>query len=86
MQLSNSWHVHPHHLIHYLFLVSFIGPDWASTNIGVIFCIECSGIHRGLGVHVSKVKSLTLDRWHEDAVKVSLSQILVSFHSLWLVS
>jgi len=44
-------------------------PDWASTNLGVIFCIECSGIHRGLGVHVSKVKSLTLDRWHEDTVK-----------------
>ena len=52
------------------FLNFFLGPDWASTNIGVIFCIECSGIHRGLGVHVSKVKSLTLDRWHEDAVKV----------------
>ena len=46
------------------------GPDWASTNLGVVFCIECSGMHRGMGVHVSKVKSLTLDRWHEDLVKV----------------
>ncbi|XP_065066987.1 arf-GAP with coiled-coil, ANK repeat and PH domain-containing protein 3-like isoform X2 [Rhopilema esculentum] len=44
-------------------------PDWASTNLGVVFCIECSGMHRGMGVHISKVKSLTLDRWHEDLVK-----------------
>eukprot|EP00794_Sanderia_malayensis_P020122 gene20123-22094_t len=44
-------------------------PDWASINIGVVFCIECSGMHRGLGVHVSKVKSLTLDRWEEHYVK-----------------
>ena len=60
-------------------MISFVGPDWASTNIGVIFCIECSGIHRGLGVHVSKVKSLTLDRWHEDAVKVCLFVCLFVF-------
>ena len=31
-------------------------PEWASLNLGVIICIECSGIHRGLGVHLSKVK------------------------------
>lgn len=30
-------------------------PDWASLNIGVTLCIECSGIHRSMGVHVSKV-------------------------------
>mmetsp|Transcript_4099 Transcript_4099/g.7910 ORF Transcript_4099/g.7910 Transcript_4099/m.7910 type:complete len:481 (-) Transcript_4099:119-1561(-) len=37
-------------------------PDWASLNMGVIVCIECSGVHRSLGVHVSKVRSLTLDK------------------------
>ncbi|EFJ48703.1 hypothetical protein VOLCADRAFT_117454, partial [Volvox carteri f. nagariensis] len=36
-------------------------PDWASLNLGCLLCIECSGVHRQLGVHVSKVRSLTLD-------------------------
>ncbi|KAF5281108.1 hypothetical protein FQR65_LT02974 [Abscondita terminalis] len=34
---------------------------WLSTNFGVIVCIECSGIHRDLGVHISRIQSLTLD-------------------------
>lgn len=37
-------------------------PEWASINHGILCCIECSGIHRSLGVHVSKVRSLTLDK------------------------
>ncbi|CAK4029337.1 ribosylation factor GTPase-activating cnt6 [Lecanosticta acicola] len=35
--------------------------DWCSINLGVLLCIECSGIHRSLGTHISKVRSLTLD-------------------------
>ena len=36
-------------------------PEWASLNYGVVLCVECSGAHRGLGVHVSKVRSAILD-------------------------
>ncbi|XP_037831092.1 arf-GAP with SH3 domain, ANK repeat and PH domain-containing protein 2 isoform X2 [Kryptolebias marmoratus] len=36
-------------------------PEWLSTNLGILTCIECSGIHREMGVHVSRIKSLNLD-------------------------
>lgn len=32
-------------------------PEWASLNLGILLCIECSGVHRNLGVHISKVHS-----------------------------
>ncbi|CAK9859996.1 unnamed protein product [Sphagnum jensenii] len=38
-----------------------VEPDWASLNLGILLCIECSGVHRNLGVQISKVRSLTLD-------------------------
>ena len=38
-------------------------PSWASTNLGVFVCIQCSGCHRELGVHISKIKSINLDSW-----------------------
>uniref|UniRef100_A0A669DJ58 ArfGAP with GTPase domain, ankyrin repeat and PH domain 2 n=1 Tax=Oreochromis niloticus TaxID=8128 RepID=A0A669DJ58_ORENI len=36
-------------------------PTWASLNLGALICIECSGIHRNLGTHLSRVRSLALD-------------------------
>nr|XP_040060025.1 arf-GAP with GTPase, ANK repeat and PH domain-containing protein 1-like isoform X1 [Gasterosteus aculeatus aculeatus] len=36
-------------------------PTWASLNLGALICIECSGIHRNLGTHLSRVRSLDLD-------------------------
>ncbi|CAG9813707.1 unnamed protein product [Phaedon cochleariae] len=50
------------------------GPRWASWNIGVFLCIRCAGIHRNLGVHISKVKSVNLDSWTPEQV-VSLQQM-----------
>jgi len=38
-------------------------PDWASINTGALLCVQCAGVHRSLGVHVSKVRSVTLDSW-----------------------
>ncbi|XP_041359323.1 stromal membrane-associated protein 2-like isoform X7 [Gigantopelta aegis] len=44
------------------------GPRWASWNLGVFLCIRCAGIHRKMGVHVSKVKSVNLDSWNAEQV------------------
>jgi len=41
-------------------------PAWASTNLGVVFCIRCSGAHRKLGTHLSKVLSIKIDRWSDE--------------------
>jgi len=38
-------------------------PTWASINLGILICLNCSGVHRSMGVHISKVRSLTLDLW-----------------------
>ena len=43
-------------------------PEWASVNLGIVMCIECSGIHRNLGSHVSQVRSLFLDCLSEEQV------------------
>uniref|UniRef100_A0A8C1JJW6 Arf-GAP with coiled-coil, ANK repeat and PH domain-containing protein n=1 Tax=Cyprinus carpio TaxID=7962 RepID=A0A8C1JJW6_CYPCA len=45
-------------------------PRWASINLGITLCIQCSGIHRSLGVHFSKVRSLTLDMWEPELLKL----------------
>ncbi|GCE98039.1 hypothetical protein ZYGM_004657 [Zygosaccharomyces mellis] len=41
-------------------------PRWASWSLGVFVCIKCAGVHRSLGTHISKVKSVDLDIWQEE--------------------
>lgn len=38
-------------------------PQWASVSFGTVFCLECSGVHRSLGVHISFVRSIAMDSW-----------------------
>jgi stromal membrane-associated protein len=44
------------------------GPKWASWSIGVFLCINCAGVHRSLGTHISKVRSATLDKWTDEQI------------------
>ncbi|XP_069790486.1 arf-GAP with GTPase, ANK repeat and PH domain-containing protein 1 isoform X4 [Narcine bancroftii] len=50
-----------------------LSPDWASLNLGALMCIECSGIHRNLGTHLSRVRSLDLDDWPVELIRVMSS-------------
>ncbi|OZJ04193.1 hypothetical protein BZG36_02187 [Bifiguratus adelaidae] len=61
-------------------------PQWASINLGITLCIECSGIHRSLGVHVSKVRSLTLDRWEIETIEIMLQLGNIRANDVFLTS
>ncbi|KAJ2482737.1 Gtpase activating protein [Coemansia sp. RSA 2131] len=47
----------------------FLYSRWASWNLGVFLCIRCGGLHRHIGTHISKVKSISLDNWTTEQIE-----------------
>ncbi len=70
---KNSWN----------WFVLISDPDWASINLGVLMCIECSGVHRKLGSHISRVRSLDLDEWPPGHLAVMSAMGNVMANSIW---
>eukprot|EP00051_Salpingoeca_urceolata_P023943 m.413051 g.413051 ORF g.413051 m.413051 type:complete len:1593 (-) comp20172_c4_seq19:1349-6127(-) len=58
-------------------------PDWTSINLGIVVCINCSGIHRSLGVHISKVRSTTLDEWTPSLIALVQSIGSIKSNQFW---
>ena len=48
----------------------FSDPEWLSVNLGVLVCLECCGMHRDMGVHISRMQSIVIDH-------LGTSQLLV---------
>jgi ADP-ribosylation factor GTPase-activating protein 1 len=44
-------------------------PQWASPKFGTFICLDCAGIHRGLGVHISFVRSIMMDSFKVNEVR-----------------
>ena len=57
--------------------------DWAAINLGCLLCIECAGVHRSLGTHISKVRSLKLDSFSQHTMEILSSIGNEKANSIW---
>jgi uncharacterized membrane protein YgcG len=58
-------------------------PTWASFSLGYFVCIECSGVHRRLGTHITKIRSTTLDKWEPATVELMARVGNVRFNAVY---
>ncbi|KLO15548.1 ArfGap-domain-containing protein [Schizopora paradoxa] len=58
-------------------------PRWASHNLGIFICMRCAGLHRKLGTHISKVKSLSLDSWTKEQVESMRKMGNIKSNQIW---
>lgn len=54
--------------------LSVVDPEWASYTLGVFLCFECCGVHRALGTHLTRTKSIKVDNWDDEQVLVSATR------------
>jgi hypothetical protein len=55
--------------------ITQLDPRWASHNLGVFLCIRCGGLHRRMGTHISKVKSVSMDSWTMEQIEVRITLV-----------
>lgn len=60
-----------------------VSPDWASINLCILICIECSGVHRNMGSHISKVRSIKLDKWSDNCIQLLIKIGNINSNLLW---
>ena len=67
-------------------ILKSVQKDWLLINCGsgVFLCIRCSGIHRGMGTHISKVKSVDLDVWTPEQMAVCYPPPLLLQTLIWM--
>lgn len=58
-------------------------PTWASINLGVFLCIRCSGLHRQVGVHITQVRSCTMDLWEPHQIAFMQSMGNAKARAIW---